>query len=113
MSKKKKKTVPNKRKKGWDRTRRGRKSQSPVPPLRNNMLRSDDDNSNLQEDLLLPSAMSPVVRPSSTIRSTLKQGARSNTRLQSVKFKLTDSNASLKAELEQVRHEKSNVQYRG
>ena len=39
----------------------------------------------------------------------MQQVDRSNTRLQSVKFKLTDSNASLKAELEQVRREKSNI----
>ena len=39
----------------------------------------------------------------------MQQVARSNARLQSVKFKLTDSNASLKAELEQVRREKSNI----
>ena len=105
MSKKKKtRNTPNKRKKGWNRTERGRnrKSRSPVPPLRNN---ADGDNSNLQEHLLSPSAVSPVVRPSPRIKSTLQQVARSNTRLQSVKFKLTDSNASLNAELEQVRRE--------
>ena len=39
----------------------------------------------------------------------MQKVARTNTGLQSVKLKLTDSNAALKAELEQVHREKSNI----
>ena len=73
----------------------------------------DEDEGNVQEDLLSPSAVLPDIRPSATglrARLRLQKVARSNAGLQSVKLNLTDSNAARKAELEQVHCEKSSIE---
>ena len=114
-SEKNKRKAPNKRKKGWDRTRRGRKSKSPVPPVANNLSHPNHDGANLREDVVSPSAVfqdiqdyAAASRPKKR-RSALQKVNRTNVGLQSVRLKLTDTNFALKAELDHVKRGKKKI----